>query len=320
MALYLPFMEAAVNKLLLLLGVIIILAGCRPAATPVDTVATVPPTATETPQVVRGWQVVGTSAYTHSVYYAGFMDGSFGITVGYGGEIHYTTDGGATWPRGTNASLCRFGLEIVDDRVAWHCGNGGHVRKSTDGGRTWEAAADFGPNEPNQCRFLSFLDDTTGWAATPAQLAATSDGGQTWQDIALPEDVGLIVAVELRTPQAGYLLGSSGKLYLTVDGGKSWNAQTLDFMKDAFVGKMPSPLAALRFTDDKHGMIVLSRGNPDDGFYVWSAYTEDGGATWREDQVPGEKGIPYLYLSRDGMTLTVLNTSLKKMTVLQFQQ
>jgi hypothetical protein len=130
----------------------------------------------------------------------------------------------------------------------------------------------------------------------------------------------MIMAIELRTPQDGYLLGSSGKLYVTADGGKSWNARTPDFTRNAFVGKLPSPIIAMRFTDEKHGMVVLPRGNPDEGFYLWSAYTEDGGATWREDQLPLDKGIPFLYLSNDGSTLTVLNTSLKQMTVLQFQQ
>lgn len=311
------------NKILLRLGVVVILAGCSPATlpeAPIESVRDVQPTASEAPVAQSPWQVIETSTYNHAVSYAGFMDGSFGITVGYAGEVHYTTDGGATWPRATNTSLCRFGLEIVDDKVAWHCGNGGHVRKSTDGGRTWEAVTNFGPNEPNQCRFLSFLDATTGWAATPSELAATNDGGQTWQEITLPDDAQLIMAVELRTPQAGYLLASSGKLYVTADGGKSWTTQSLDFMKDAFVGKMPSPLAAMRFMDEKYGMIVMSRGNADDGFYVWSAYTEDGGVTWREDQVPVEKGIPFLYLSNDGTTLTVLNTSFKKVTVLHFQQ
>jgi photosystem II stability/assembly factor-like uncharacterized protein len=313
-------MEATVNKVLLLLGVIIILTGCTPAGTPVETVETMPPPATEAPTAVPGWQVIATSTYKHAVSYAGFMDGSFGITVGYAGEIHYTTDGGATWPMANNTSWCRFGLEIVDDQVAWHCGNGGHVRKSTDGGRTWKVVTDFGGNEPNHCRFLSFLDDTTGWAATPSQLAVTNDGGETWQEIALPDGIGLVTAIELLTPQTGYLLGSNGNLYVTTDGGQSWTVQALDFMKNAFIAKMPSPLAAMRFTDAKHGMVVLPRGNADDGFYLWSAYTEDGGQTWQEDQVPVDRGIPYLYLSRDASTLTVLNSGLRKIVVVQFQQ
>ncbi len=308
------------NKIFLLLGVIIILAGCSPAATPVAPTQTPPPTkvaATATPK--EPWQVAEKISYSHAVNYAGFLNKSFGITVGYAGETHYTTDGGATWPLAANSSMCRFGLEIVDDQVAWHCGNGGHVRKSTDGGKTWQAVANFGPNEPNQCRFLSFLDATTGWAATPSQLAATNDGGTTWQDVALPEGILSILAISLRTPQDGYLLGSSGKLYVTADGGKSWTPQALGFTKNAFPGKMPSPLATMRFTDEKHGMVIMSRGNQEDGFYIWSEYTDDGGATWREDKVPVAKGIPNLYLSRDGSILTVLDTIMRQVTVLQFQ-
>jgi len=319
------------NKFLLLLGIaILMLAGCSPAAkpeAPAEQAAAVPgtePPATENAapeaEVAQGaWQIVGTSAYTHAVDYAGFMDGSFGITVGYAGEVHYTIDGGTTWPRATNTSMCRFGLEIVNEKVAWHCGNGGHVRLSTDGGQTWQQVANFGPSEPNQCRFLSFLDDTTGWAATPALLGATNDGGQTWTEIALPEGLEMIAAMQLRTAQDGYLLGSNGSLYVTADGGQSWTAQALDFTGDAYLAKNTSPIVAMRFMDETHGIIALPRGNADEGFYVWSAYTEDGGVTWRHDKTPLEKGIPFVYLSRDGLTLTVLNKSHKQITVLQFQ-
>src|SRR5512143_1438269 len=166
------------NKMLLFLGVIMILVSCSPAPTseaPKEVASPQPTVAPATEAVKEPWQVAQKLTYTHAVYYAGFMNESFGMTVGYGGEVHYTNDGGASWPQAANSSKCRFGLEIVDDQVAWHCGNGGHVRKSTDGGKTWQAVADFGPSEPNQCRFLSFLDDTTGWAATPSQLAATND-------------------------------------------------------------------------------------------------------------------------------------------------
>jgi photosystem II stability/assembly factor-like uncharacterized protein len=273
-----------------------------------------------TEEVQGPWQIVGTTSYRHAVQYGGFLNPSHGLTVGYAGEVHYTTDGGAKWPTSVNHSMCRFGLEIVDDQVAWHCGNGGHVRRSTDGGKTWEAVTNFGANEPNHCRYLSFLDENIGWAAAPAQLAATRDGGQTWQEITLPDGILMIVAIDLRTPQDGYLLGSSGKLYVTGDGGQSWTVQEPEFMQDAFVGKMPSPLAVMRFIDDKHGLVVLPRGNADEGVYVWSAYTEDGGATWQQDQVLLEKGIPFLYLARDGSTLTVLNTVSKEMTIMQFRQ
>ena len=96
------------------------------------------------------------------MYVAGFHDDGFGITVGYSGDVRYTTDGGQLWTSAENKSWCRYGLDIVDEKTAWHCGNGGHVRASTDGGQTWQTVADFGPNQPDHCRFLSFLDAKTG--------------------------------------------------------------------------------------------------------------------------------------------------------------
>ena len=68
---------------------------------------------------------------------AGFHSDAFGITVGPDDDVRYTTDGGQSWTRSTNALHCRHGLEVVDEYVAWHCGNGG-TRVSTDGGQTWD--------------------------------------------------------------------------------------------------------------------------------------------------------------------------------------
>jgi photosystem II stability/assembly factor-like uncharacterized protein len=296
--------------LIALLGALALSAGCA-----------APPEADEPPEdVLEPWRIVAESALDNSVHYSGFLNESFGIAVGYAGEIHYTTDGGASWPQAENQSWCRFGLEIVDEQVAWHCGNGGHVRVSTDGGRTWQQAANFGPNAPAHCRFLSFLDATTGWAATESLLAATTDGGRSWQEIALPEDVDLIMAIELRTATDGYLLDSSGRLLVTADSGSSWEARDLDFTADAYLARMGSPIAAVRFVDADHGMIVLSRGDAEQGYFVWSAYTRDGGATWQHDQVTTERGIPLVFLSRDASTLSVQTTGPLKMTVLRFTQ
>jgi photosystem II stability/assembly factor-like uncharacterized protein len=109
-----------------------VLAGCAPKSD--SPVAAVTEQASPTP--IAAWQVVETASFSHPVYYGGFMDESFGITVGYTGEIHYITDGGVNWPQAQNPSMCRFGLDIVDSQTAWNCGNGGHVHVSIDGGKT----------------------------------------------------------------------------------------------------------------------------------------------------------------------------------------
>ncbi len=65
------------------------------------------------------------------------MNESLGVTVGLDGEVHYTTDGGKSWPDANNNSMCRYVLDFVDKDTVWHCGNNGDIGISTDGGRNW---------------------------------------------------------------------------------------------------------------------------------------------------------------------------------------
>ena len=56
-------------------------------------------------------------------FFVGFYDQECGISVGEHGLISATSDGGTSWIKGKNSSLCRFCLDIVDERTAWCGGN-----------------------------------------------------------------------------------------------------------------------------------------------------------------------------------------------------
>jgi len=302
-----------------LLGALIF-SGCTPV--PASPVATATEPASPTP--AAAWQILNTTTFSQIAYYGGFNDKPFGITVGFAGEIHYTADGGASWVKAQNSTSTLSGLDIVNSDVAWSCGDGAKIIMSADGGKTWHRVTNYGPldanHSQNQCRFLSFLDANTGWAATPVKLGLTTDGGQTWKDLTLPEGIQNIMAISLRTSSDGYILDAAGKLFTTTDGGQSWAAQSLDFAQRAFFSKTLAPTMAMHFTDEKHGLIVLPVGDPDSGFLATSAYTADGGATWQVDPLPIETGVPSLYLSHDGRTLTVLDQVAKTINVLRFQK
>jgi hypothetical protein len=148
----------------LVLLLLVPLAGCAP---PITSPAA---TTTQAQAEASPWEVIHQTRIRHPTTVVGFLDETFGITGGANGVVHYTTDGGKTWPRAKNSSACRYGLEIVDEQVAWHCGNLGQVHVSTDGGRTWQAVTHYGPRYPNHCRFLSFLDAQTGGLPPPINL------------------------------------------------------------------------------------------------------------------------------------------------------
>lgn len=106
---------------------ILILGGCSSHKASAPTVAA-EATPTLLPEVsaapsASNWTVVVENKIGHRNYIGGFLDDTFGITVGYSGEIHYTNDGGQTWPKAQNSSACRYSLDIVDENLAWCGGN-----------------------------------------------------------------------------------------------------------------------------------------------------------------------------------------------------
>lgn len=258
---------------------------------------------------------LGPAYLVYMVSLAGFHTDTYGISVGPDDDARYTTDGGKTWTKAPSALFCRHGLEIVDEKTAWHCGNGG-TRVSRNGGQTWETV------ESSPCPYLSFVDTQTGWAASPWLLQATSDGGASWKTIPLPQGVHDIAAVSLRTPGDGYLLDTAGSLFVTADGGLNWAKHSLWLNADKQLIITGIPKAAMRFVDTQNGMVVFDL--PDGT--VWFAVTADGGQTWNMAEIVDLRGgslYYHLYLSRDGRLLTITddftngkNTS----TVLRYQQ
>jgi photosystem II stability/assembly factor-like uncharacterized protein len=248
--------------------------------------------------------------------YGGFINKKVGITVGYSGEINYTTKGDKKWQKGNNSSLCLFGLCILNDKTAYACGNGSCVVKTTDGGKDWYTIKSFGEDEPNHPRFLSFADEKNGWIATGSKfgfyeessiLGSTNDGGQKWNDVKVPDEIQEISAIYLRTPNDGYLIDGSGNLYTTADGGKSFKKQPLN-LKDGYFAAHFAPNIALKFFDDKNAFIAYEDKNG----ILKAARSIDGGKTWTDEPMPDMQNGS-LFLSPDGkmLTLTAADESMK---------
>jgi photosystem II stability/assembly factor-like uncharacterized protein len=178
-----------------------------------------------------------------------------------------------------------------------------NVSLSTDGGKTWKAV---GEKAGGMGCILSFADAKTGWLGFGDKFETTADGGATWKELALPEGVGKVAAISLRTPADGYLLDENAVLHVTQDGGKTWSSQSLGleapsilgFASGAFINEIPQ--AAVRFVDSDHGLVVLGLEGKTS---MVALRTADGGKTWKEESVPSKLGAAYI--SRDGKFLTV---------------
>ncbi len=275
------------------------------------------PAAAESTETLSGdWTLVADNTISHVMNIGGYVNDQLGVTVGYGGEIHYTNDGGKTWPKAQNSSACRFSLDIVDENLMWCGGNGGNVRVSKDGGKTWSAVTDI--NLGGMHSGIEFLDDTTGWITTSNKLAATKDGGKTWTELSPPEEAKGIGAVCLRTPEDGYLLSNNGLFFTTNDGGTTWTKHDLSFAQYGLIADMKGTpglfknnvaLADISFTDENNGIMVFAGTKPGEGNITWCLTTSDGGSTWESELFPTveDYSVTKVFLSSDGKYLTFGN-------------
>jgi photosystem II stability/assembly factor-like uncharacterized protein len=246
------------------------------------------------------WRVVSELRTEHQFALAGFANEEIGITVEAHGLSHYSHDGGQTWTLGEGLSRrCRYGLDIVDDSLAWTTGHRGVIQVSHDGGKSWQTVAELENNERLPA-LISFLDARVGWVASSNQLWSTGDGGQTWTELVLPATDGNVIAIVLRTASDGYLLDRGGTLHVTNDGGSSWISRSLG-LDDEILATPSVSTAAMRFLDESHGVLVLSlRGQPDS---LTALRTADGGQSWSQEQIPVEPGV--IFLTHDAELLTV---------------
>lgn len=276
----------------LTLGVCLSLMGCSSSSSKTDS-----STKDTTKTKESNWELVNCYTYEFPVYKTGFYNKDFGITVGYKGEIHYTNDGGETWPQAENHSYCRFGVDIPSENVAYSCGNGGHVTKTTDGGETWLTMRDFGDNEPNQCVMMSFSSEEIGMIASEKKLAVTTDGATSWNELTPPAP---IVTINMVNDKTAYLLGTDQKLYVTNDAGQTWNETDFGLTgNDNF--KWQTQAFAMNFNEDQTVTIFAF-----DSDRILRCYTStDNGKTVTEETIPEITEGLLLYLSIDGKCLTV---------------
>lgn len=257
------------------------------------------------------WNEFKTVTVSNQSYIGGFNDENFGITVGYSGESKYSTDGGKNWSEGENSSLCRFGLAIINDQVAYSCGNGSNVRKTRDGGKTWQAVKDYGKFEPNHCRYLSFINENEGIIASPEQLGITKNSGEEWTDIALPNDIGDILGIFYSDKKVMYIVDSNKQIYISKSSGESWESKTLK-VDDMDTTVFNQSSLVIHFDDEDNGRVFYYTSE----LVLKSVVTRDGGDTWEEEKLPEVCGQG-LFLSQDGKLLSVNNPVDKSIILLK---
>jgi Uncharacterized protein related to plant photosystem II stability/assembly factor len=258
------------------------------------------------------WKLVSETSVETKVNYAGFLNESFGVTVGYAGETSYTSDGGKHWEKSDNVSACRYGLDLLDESFIASSGNSGVNLGSDDKGSTWYHLGDF-PLKSGTAfnKFLSIVDSKNMFVGASRALAVSNDRGNTWTELTLPDKSNKIIGMFFLDAKIGFILSSDGILYKTVDCGANWTSQTID-LGGEILANYTMPAAAINFQDEKNGMIILTTKT-----FKHLCYKTKDGSTWESVEMPKTNGqAPYL--SRDGKYLT-LSAATKKITLYKLE-
>lgn len=231
--------------------------------------------------------------------------------------VSYSSDGGQHWfdvsPPALAGAVKKLLVEHreeelagavtlcpVDARRAWIsnplAGTQGVLLGYTgDAGQHWQQVAM--PVATDRAA-ISFLDELRGFVlctSTPAaglmdkKVYGTVDGGKHWQELNPPPATSCYpTGTSFRSPVMGWITatyhgGDNAPLYLTKDGGKSWQLQKLNIPDDYRGGYADTYPPVFIGSEKRVGYlpVKLVRHDPKPGHSAWVNYeTEDGGMTW----------------------------------------
>lgn len=215
------------------------------------------------------------------------------------GTITKTSDGGQTWvAQDVPATAILKSVSFVDAATGWAVGDAGTVLTTSNGGSTWTRQAIATTDLVDS---VAFVDTQHGWLTTlrethhdfvgdaddwDAGVWHTTDGGSTWVQQTVPDDVSILHAITFVTTTQGWAVGvrrtatepsleHRAVVLRTTDGGTTWQTQ--------YAPDLQISLTAVDFLDTNQGWAV--------GFATSSAleggtvlHTTDGGLTWARQQ------------------------------------
>ncbi|GAC1643644.1 MAG: hypothetical protein NVS4B12_08100 [Ktedonobacteraceae bacterium] len=237
--------------------------------------------------------------------------------------VLYTVDGGVHWKNVTPHDAILTQSSIVDFRTAFIAsiatplpdGASTQVLHSTDGGQSWQQATIQMPF----VRQISFVDPQHGWllaavrplggAAEPVSVFRTADGGKTWTSIAealfadatppgrLPYG-GQKTGMRFLDSLTGWVTGTAtlanlALLYVTHDGGSTWQQQVLLTPPGVPSGRFTVLAPSFFSTTDGILPVIFSDVATDSAIATTIYTTHNGGKTWQRT-APVSVALPLL--------------------------
>lgn len=209
-------------------------------------------------------QWVSYATFNNPLYCITFTNGRTGFYSGdYQSKIFVTRNGGAYGAvLQLGVSNIYYDAFMVDQEIGYIVGSNATIYKCTEAGYGWTLQNSGAGNFYSVC----FPSGNTGYAVganSTAIMKKTTDSGNTWLSVSIPS-INILKGVYFAVDLTGWICGSNGSLWKTIDGGATWSQQNL-----------PLPginLEKMFFINSATGLVVGSGG---------AVYkTTNGGSSW----------------------------------------
>lgn len=224
-------------------------------------------------------------------------------------NILFTSDGGQVWkdvtPSGSVYGKYAYG-DFMNDRYAWVVStaqpmdNSVNVLRTSDGGEHWQSSVisvsavmllDTPHFLTTQEGFLELIIGGSAAGSEGVGIFHTTDGGQHWTEVsATQQERGLPLGghkngISFRDVQNGWATGEDASsnpwLYVTHDGGHTWNAQSIPSVSSNTSDVLHYTTTPPGFFGNTGFLPVIATVDGAASPSVLEIYkTTDGGATW----------------------------------------
>jgi photosystem II stability/assembly factor-like uncharacterized protein len=207
------------------------------------------------------WSFVNSGVHL-SANWTSFADPDVGFTVGQGGLILRTSNGGTVWEEITNGGTSNsfYGSEMAGPDNVWIVGDLGVLLHSSNRGSSWTQQSTL---TSNTLFSVSFVSLSLGWAVGDlGTLLRTTNGGNSWTTINTGY-TDIFFGVKFKDANNGWIVGDNGRILRTVNGGSTWLPQSSGTVNALFY---------VEFLDLQNGYCAGSGGV--------ILRTTDGGGVW----------------------------------------
>ena len=182
-------------------------------------------------EVTYHWDIIRRATWQTDFSDTYFLDEHTGWTVGRGGVIAHTTDGGETWlPQHSSVEADLHQVMFVDKLHGWITGSRMLLR-TEDGGSTWQVVKGILQNF-RRVNTMQFINPKEGWLGVgAAEMLHTTDGGLTWERQRTGMNENPIVDLHFINSLEGWAVlrerldggaREGGVILHTTDGGNYW--------------------------------------------------------------------------------------------------